>query len=57
MSKKHFEYAAHVVREGMRHNTEVERRIVAANYARLFEEFSATFDRARFYTACGLEAA
>jgi hypothetical protein len=58
MTKKHFEEAARIVREGYLQDADPKVQtyghVVAIAYARLFEQFNPRFDRARFYKAAGL---
>lgn len=54
MTKKHFEEAARIVKYDSAHLTPDERKLIANAFATLFATFNPRFDRARFYTACGL---
>jgi hypothetical protein len=54
MTKKHFEYAAAIVRNFLESGSLVNARMVAMIFARMFEKFGPRFDRQRFYRACGL---
>lgn len=54
MTKQHFEEAARIVKFDSDHLTLTERTLIAHAFAALFATFNPRFDRARFYSACGL---
>lgn len=53
MTRKHFNYAAKLIRESYS-MTAHEKAIVAINFATMFMHFNPAFDRDRFYDAAGL---
>lgn len=54
MTRKHFQYAADMVK-AMADSTPVNYRLgIAHSFANLFTAFNPRFDRHRFMTACGL---
>lgn len=53
MTKKHFEYAARIVRDWPDYGTKED---LAYAFAELFQSFNPRFSRNRFLTACGIEA-
>lgn len=52
MTKKHFEYAARIIRESDQSQT--QRLYAASVIIELAETFNPRFDRDRFLKACGL---
>lgn len=59
MSKKHFNAIASTIRANVERSNDAERfrlRVLASELADQFAGFNPNFDRARFITACGVEA-